>query len=300
MSGTRIVGDWGSSRLRLWRLRDGAPAERREGAGIALLKRPASEELGELVKPWLGADGPSRMTLCGMAGARNGLREAPYVECPARIGDWIGHSATAELQAIPLRIAAGLAWRSERGVANVMRGEETQLFGAMALDPRRAQGRHLIVLPGTHSKWVWCEDGRILAFRTFITGELYALLCRSSLLVAGGAQADVADESGFILGLDRAREGSGLLGDLFEARTAQLQDGRSGGWAKRFLSGLVLGYELRAMAQDGKLPDELIAIGDPALTGRYERAFASYDAAVERVDGDECVLAGLELLDAHD
>ena len=181
---------------------------------------------------------------------------------------------------------------------------ETQVFGAIALNPGLSEGRHRIILPGTHSKWIWLEDGRITGFRTFLTGELFALLQQSSLIAAGSdrAEGDDADGfgdpfgDGFGDGLARARAQTGWLGSLFETRTRQLRDGRSAGWARGFLSGLAIGGEVVEMVASAPVKAVTI-IGDPRLAARYEAVLAGYGTVVSRADGDACALAGLGLLD---
>jgi 2-dehydro-3-deoxygalactonokinase len=172
-----------------------------------------------------------------------------------------------------------------------MRGEETQVFGAMALDPGLAIGRHIVLLPGTHSKWVRLEDGTILGFRTCMTGELYALLGKSSLLATGETGRN--DEDGFATGLDRASEGGALSAALFEARAAQLADGKTADWAGGFVSGLLIGAEIAEMGPRGAA----VVIGDHKLAARYGRALERRGARMRSMDGEACAIAGLKLLD---
>ena len=219
-----IIGDWGSSRLRLWRLQGGEVAARREAAGVL-----ETDDQAALLRDTIGDWPETRVALCGMAGARGGLREAPYIACPTSPTEWRQGAMDFSLAGLDVRIAAGLSLDRD-GRHDVMRGEETQVFGAMALDPALAEGRHAIVLPGTHSKWVHLESGRIAHFRTFMTGELFALLAGSSL-ASGGEQGGNAHE-GFAEGLLRARAGTALSATLFEARAAQLVSGRTGAWAR--------------------------------------------------------------------
>jgi 2-dehydro-3-deoxygalactonokinase len=297
MSGYRVVGDWGTSRLRLFRIVDGHVVDRAFGPGIGALDRPAAAVLREALVNWREAGDPDRVTLCGMVGSRNGWVETPYVDCPADSDAWRQGAVEAWLDALPVTLLPGLAGRAPSGAPEVMRGEETQLFGAMAIGSLAGAAR--IVLPGTHSKWATVVDGRVSSFQTFFTGELFALLRERSILTRA-ALPDVAtggsagEGEGFAHGLRRAAEGV-LLGGLFEARSAQLRDGRSPAWAQGYLSGLLIGREVAEAT--GALGDgeEVVLIGDPALCARYERALASAGYASVRLDGDGCVLAGLAL-----
>jgi 2-dehydro-3-deoxygalactonokinase len=279
-----VIGDWGGTRLRLWRLEGGEVVGRREGPGIANAEDPAADLLAAL------GDWPAeRVRLCGMAGARNGLYETGYVDCPVSPSTWISSTGRLDMHGIALLITAGIICRDATKRPDVLRGEETQVFGAMALDPALASGSHLVVLPGTHSKWVRLIDGRVTGFRTFMTGELFGLLGRSSLFTAGTSGAE-DEEAGFAEGLARAADG-GVTSALFEARSRQLCDGRSAGWASGFVSGLLIGTETATMAP----ARPTLIIGEPALAQRYHAAFGQ--AGMRVADVEACTIAGLRLLD---
>jgi 2-dehydro-3-deoxygalactonokinase len=229
------------------------------------------------------------IVLCGMAGARNGLHETPYVPCPVDAATWASRASGFELGETSLAIAPGVV--SSQSGPDVMRGEETQLFGAMVLHPALAAGRHCVVLPGTHSKWATLADGRIEAFRTFMTGELFDLLQRSSLFTAGSERAEADAEAGFADGL--ARRGA-LSSLLFEARSAQLVEDRSAGWAGGFVSGALIGAEIAEMEPQGPVT----VIAEPELAARYSRALAHHGLESAILDAEQCTIAGLRLLDA--
>ncbi|MEO6717915.1 MAG: 2-dehydro-3-deoxygalactonokinase [Novosphingobium sp.] len=297
-----IYGDWGTTRLRLWRVDHGVVTDTREGLGIGQLDGLPADALRAGIAPWAKAGAPARIVLCGMAGARNSLHEVPYAECPVDSAGWRQAATDLVFDGTELRIMAGVACRvgtaRDDGRPDVMRGEETQIFGAVHLHRGLGRGRQIVVLPGTHSKWTTLDDGRITAFRTFLTGELYTLLQGSSLLAAGReSESDAADDA-FAAGLARAAEDGGPLGSLFEARAAQLRDGRSAAWAREFISGLLLGSELAEMRRAADLPSRVSVIGGADLAARYARAFAYFGVEADLLDGDACALAGLELNDA--
>ena len=286
MSCSLVIGDWGSTRLRLWRLEDGEIAERGEGPGMLAGRDPA-ETLASTIRDWT----VENIILGGMAGARGGLRETPYLTCPVSCGQWQARKEDGVFRGSRLRIAAGLSCRDASGRPDVMRGEEAQIFGAMVFDPELASGMHLVLLPGTHSKWVWLDDGAIVRFRTCLTGELFALLGGSSLIA--GSTTGANEDEGFAAGLARADEAGALASTLFEARAAQLVDGKSADWARGFLSGLLIGAEVAEMGPQGTV----LAIGDPALVARYAGALAERGAPMRPMDGEACAIAGLRLLD---
>lgn len=299
MSRYSVAGDWGTSNLRLYRIEAGSVVDRIVGPGIGDLGGATPQDvLRKALASWRRAGDPQAIHLCGMVGSRNGWVEIPYVDCPADAATWAAGSAHRPLDGIPVTIGAGLACTRPSGAPDVMRGEETQIFGAMALTPSLATGRHLVALPGTHSKWATVEDGRVTGFQTFLTGELFALLCAHSTLTralsADGAAVDEA--TGFDAGVARIRAGGHLLGALFEARSTQLRSGVGGAWARGFLSGLVIAAEIAEIK--AVAIGEIALIGDPALIERYRRALASWNLTATPYAGEACSLAGLPLLEA--
>ncbi|MFY9349380.1 MAG: 2-dehydro-3-deoxygalactonokinase [Sphingobium sp.] len=293
MAAYQVIGDWGTSRLRLFRVEGETIVARLQGPGIGTVGSGAEAAFAETIAPWLDDGLPASVTLCGMAGARDGWVEAPYADCPADAAVWRTAATRFDWRGVPVTILAGLACTDEEGVPDVMRGEEAQIFGALAHDPALAQGRHLLLLPGTHNKWAWVEDGRITAFRTVPTGELFALLRDRSTLGPRGAPVDPADEAaGFAEGLARATADQ-LFHSLFASRAMQLRAGRSPGWAAGYLSGLLIGGEVAQMLAHMAPTEEALLIGDARLCGLYAQALAGHAVRAAHRDGDACVLAGL-------
>jgi 2-dehydro-3-deoxygalactonokinase len=292
VSGSLVIGDWGNTRLRLWRLENGTVADRREGQGLSRIEDPRAT-LTQLLDGW----SEERVILCGMAGARGGLHEAPYADCPTDLAGWSEQAARLNLDGRKITIAPGVTGLDDNCRFDVMRGEETQVFGAMALAPDLANGQHLVVLPGTHSKWVHVEDGRMTSFTTHMTGELFELLGTSTLSVTGVAVAN-DDDAGFSAGLARSAQVNAITASLFEARAAQLREGKSSGWARGFVSGLLIGTETRAETVSG--PKSVVMIGERRLAAWYRKALAHWSVDAIVMDGEQCAIAGLRLLDGDD
>lgn len=293
MADYHVMGDWGTSRLRLFRVEGDRIVARCDGPGIGAVGQAAEAAFAETIAPWLDDGLPVSVTLCGMAGARDGWVEAPYADCPADALAWRAAAARFDWRGVPATILAGLACTDEDGMPDVMRGEEAQIFGALARDPALARGRHLLLLPGTHNKWVWIEDGSIGCFRTVPTGELFALLRDHSTLGPRGAPVDPTDEAaGFAEGLARAHPNQ-LYNSLFNSRSMQLRAGRSPGWAAGYLSGLLIGGEVAEMLAHVGGVGQALLIGDTRLCGLYGKALARHNIRVGHRDGDACVLAGL-------
>ena len=265
-----ICVDWGTSSLRGARLSDdGAVIEERAFAR-GILTVPEGEfravfdaHFGD----WMAQAG-ALCLISGMAGSKQGWVEAPYCACPASLAN-----VAAQVRWVqPGRIAIvpGLSCESE-GAPDVMRGEETQVFGALRLLGIDAG---TLVLPGTHSKWVRVEAGLIVEFATLMTGEFYALLRTHSIL----ARTLPADDDGafeaeaFDAGVAHALRSPGLLQSAFSVRTLALFDRLAERERASYLSGVVIGEELRTRALAGVEP--VVVIGAEALTQRYERALA--------------------------
>lgn len=295
MSRVCIYCDWGSTNLRASVEMEGTVVARLSGPGIARLgDTPPSVALRTTLGDWLSTAERVPIVLCGMAGSRNGLLETPYRAVPADFESWASAAVLSRRDGLDLIVAAGISGRSGDGAAEIMRGEETQIFGALHSAPELAGGRHLLVLPGTHSKWVEIHEGSIMRLQTFITGELFALLSeRSSLLRTGGQRGD--GESGFAAGCSRATE-VGATAALFETRSAQLLDSMSHEWAGEFLSGLLVGDEIENGLRRFEPVSAVTVIGDHRLCDRYARVLRQRTVPAPALDGEACALAGMRLL----
>lgn len=293
--GRFIAGDWGTSRLRLYLCEDGRVLERRSGPGAVGPHEPHEQILFSLIGPWLAA-GPAPVLLSGMVGSRNGWVETPYAPCPAGADELRRLLVRFEAGGAAVSIVPGVSGASPRGAPDVMRGEETQILGALALRPDLSHGRRLIALPGTHTKWAGVEDGRIAGFQTALTGELFALLRDHATLARVGGDDPAGAGDGFERGLERQDEAgeAGLLHALFEVRSRQLVDGWGGAFALDFLSGLLIGADVAgAMLQFGQPPEPVVLVGEPLLTARYARALQRRGVASAELAGEDCALAGL-------
>ncbi|HJV41703.1 2-dehydro-3-deoxygalactonokinase [Caulobacter sp.] len=289
-----IVGDWGTSRLRLWLRQGKSVIHRRDGPGVSTLTETPQQTFLNLVGDWREAS-PAGAILCGMVGSSLGWSLAPYAPCPADAAAVAQRTIRLEADGLPVTLVPGLSCVNPLGGPDVMRGEETQVFGALALNPALQRGRHLLALPGTHNKWTVVEDGKVTGFVTAPVGETFALLKqRSTLAAGGGAQAEGSAE-GFALGLERigAHGAQRLLHLMFETRGRQLLDGTSPADAMGYLSGLLIGADVAA-ARDWFGPIEAVTvIGAGPLGDLYVKALARVGVGAAVVDGDAAVLAGL-------
>jgi 2-dehydro-3-deoxygalactonokinase len=285
-----LACDWGTTNLRAWTLdADGevvADADFPLGVG-RLGPGEAALRFQREVRPALGAGGLPAM-LCGMIGSTLGWTLAPYADCPAGAGDL---SARLTMAADRVWIAPGLRCAGIAGGPDVMRGEETQVIGWLALDPERRLGRHLICHPGTHAKWAVVEDGKIMSFATAMTGELFSLLHRYSVLKSDDPPDD---PQAFDQGVDAAGDGDALAARLFTARARVVGDGADPSTTSSFLSGLLIGAEIASVPRLlGPPPHQVMLLGDPQLCGHYARALARRDLRSETFDGEKAAVAGL-------
>ena len=287
---TLVAVDWGTTSLRAALLdTDGRVLEERSAPrGILTVQRDEfATVLGALCAGWMG-DAGTFCLISGMAGSKQGWVEAPYCPCPA------GPEEVARkiIEIDPGRIAMVPGLSDEHdGVPDVMRGEEVQIFGAVALTGI-ASG--LFVLPGTHNKWARVEHGRVIGFRTFMTGEFYSLLAQHSILARTLDAHAPPVEAAFLQGVARAANGKGLLHNAFGARTLSLFDRMSAGELASYLSGLLIGEELHTQSLHG-VSEEVVLIGAPALTQRYALALKASGIAT-RTLGAEATWAGLHAL----
>lgn len=284
-----IAVDWGTSSLRGARLDETGRVLEEKSAPLGILNVPNGDFAGvfaSLFADWMKPTG-SVCLISGMAGSRQGWIEAPYVACPAGPGELALRLHWIE----PERIALVPGLSDEQGdVPDVMRGEEVQIFGAMRL---AGLNEALFVLPGTHSKWATVQGGRVTGFRTFMTGEFYGVLSQHSIL-ARTLDADAAlDEAAFLRGVTRAGNGEGLLHNAFGVRALGLFGRLSPPEQASYLSGLLIGEELRL--QDLPAGREVVAIGAAALTARYALALGRRGARV-RTFGAEATWAGVRAL----
>lgn len=289
-----ILIDWGTTNARAYFLVRGEVTDRRRlPRGIKQVPPGGfAAALAELLGPLAGRDAPILMS--GMIGSRQGWLEVPYRPCPARLEDLAAH-----LHAVPgrpdIRIVPGLCRDDGDGKRHdVMRGEEVQAFGAMDDTPRG-----VLCLPGTHSKWVRFDDGRLADFATAMTGEVFDVLRRHSLLGAllpegedGAAPAGAATDA-FRRGLDRSAEAGGLLHHLFGVRAEGLFGAIPAAGLAAYLSGILVGHEIRAMTELFPGPGLVRLVAEGALADRYALAFAHLGRDCAAVDAEAATLRGL-------
>lgn len=294
-----IAADWGTSNLRVWAIAPDGTAHPVAEAEHGMSRLAPGEYAGVLSA--ICADltrevgPPVDVVICGMAGARRGWLEAPYVDAPTPLGS-LGAHAVRPPDAGPRlrpRILPGICIRTP-GSEDVMRGEETQLLGLSALRPAFSG---TVILPGTHSKWARMEGDTLAHFSTAVTGELFHAMAGHTVLSQSlgptdeGTMAPEGISAGLADGLDSPQR---LTGMLFRVRAASLLSGRNAAWCRGYLSGLLIGAEVGGhldwLAGQADVP----VLGSPKLTPIYLQALALAGIAGEAVDGARATIAGLK------
>lgn len=288
-----VMVDWGTSSLRgaLLNAQGEVLEERSFAQGI--LSVPAggfAQVFNERFGDWM-APPHRRCLISGMAGSRQGWQEAPYCPCPAgfvELGQRLLWLAPGRIALVP-----GLSCMADDPLhtPDVMRGEEVQIFGALQL--ARCDSATL-VLPGTHSKWVQVRHGRVMAFKTYMTGEVFALLSQHSILAKTMDVSAELDAAAFLQGIDHSQQAGSLLHKLFAVRTLGLFDRFSAAALPSYLSGLLIGEELRDQALS-TTASPVMVMGSDTLTQRYTLALKHLQIASHSW-GAQATWAGLYAL----
>lgn len=287
-----IAVDWGNSNLRLWAMgADGVLAERRTEQGILALAGPEAFEpaLLDLAAEFLADDRATPVMVCGAAGARGGWQVAPYrsVPCPPldAAAAIFPHVHDPRLQ---VYILPGL---SQATPPAVLRGEETQIAGFLTQEP---DFDGVLCLPGTHTMWAHISAGEVVSFMPFMTGELFNLLAKQSILRVTMTE-DGFDEAVFLDAVSEAMSRpEKLASGLFPLRAEAILAGLEPVLARSRLSGLLIGAELAA-SRVHWLGRDVVVIGGPHAAEPYLAALKAQGVAARFHDGAAAVVAGLTL-----
>jgi 2-dehydro-3-deoxygalactonokinase len=264
-----IAINWGTSNFRAWMVDAGGKVvdERLSSRGaISVSPGKFHDALIAEVGDWVSA-GETRVLMSGMVGSRTGWKEAPYVQVPASLEQVVKAVTRISVNSIDVRVVPGLRGSDENGVPEVMRGEETEIFGSGS---EAANSNH-VCLPGTHTKWVRMEGETIVGFSTSMTGDLYKAI-REATILRAATQQEARDADAFLLGVARSSQAGELAHHLFGVRTRVLTGAMKEQSASSYLSGILIGHEVRANSREGE-PVHLI--GEPALCKLYAIALGA-------------------------
>jgi 2-dehydro-3-deoxygalactonokinase len=281
--------DWGSTNVRAFAFDENGTvvATKRSNAGAMTLKSSDQFEaaLFDLIGTWLSSENDTPIIACGMVGARGGWVEAGYAPVDASVDELRGalKSISTKSGAI-VQIIPGLVTDEP----DVMRGEETQIFGANVIDG-------IVVLPGTHSKWVQMKSGRIASFKTYLTGEMSALLrMYSTIGKALLSPPNLQDSIAIDRGIRRAQQsGADWLHDLFAFRASVVAGACEEMSASTELSAWLIASEFVQARRTMSDTLTIHLIASDALLPWYQRIASAFSIECIALDGEACVSRGL-------
>ncbi|MEQ9022448.1 MAG: 2-dehydro-3-deoxygalactonokinase [Pseudomonadales bacterium] len=298
-----IAGDWGTSNLRLYLVDtiSGQCAATKSGPGISQVNaNEIPDLLARLCEPWLQQHNISYSIYCGMVGSTIGWADAGYLDCPLDLNSLANKLCSPPNANMRSQIIPGVRCNSPTGATDVMRGEETQILGAIQKSPELLFGKHLLCLPGTHNKWVALKDGVVESFITSVCGELFSSLTKHSVLTRGATTSEF-DKQYFIDGVIRSSEQrrTDLIHLLFETRSRQLGGQLPQKASADFLSGLIIGRDLLGacdLYSQVRLNTSVKIIADSSLSDLYALAGDQLDIPTDCLDGQELSRMGIHSL----
>lgn len=297
-----ILGDWGTSVCRLylcaWNGHSLDILDRLKGKGIKNNADPESSFFA-LCEHWFERVGPAPVYLIGTVGADIGWHTTSYVSCPTDQQQLFLQASKFSARNIQFTILPGLSCTNIHGLPDIMRGEETQIFGFLA-NTHAPQQERLICLPGTHTKWAWLNEGEIKGFVTSPVGELYDMLNHHSVLlgnVSASSWCNASFETGLQTGLNPT---SNLLHTLFATRAMQVLNQQAHAEAASYLSGLLVGADVKAAMQDFHLFSEVTLIGSAHICSLYVAALEKLKINAHQIDSETATLNGLQAIAAPD
>jgi 2-dehydro-3-deoxygalactonokinase len=283
--------DWGTSNFRAFLLDAEGNVRDRRKAPCGVLHVPDgrfAETLRAEIGDWLDR-GEDRVLACGAVGSREGWREMPYLPCPIGVAELARGTVAVPFAGAQVRLVPGVGYVDAQGVPDTMRSEETQIAGIRG---ELGEGG-LVCLPGTHSKWARLRDGRIIGYSSHMTGEVFGAL-REHTIFARTMRDGPTDWMAFEQGVARSGDVGGWLHHVFGVRALCVTGGLDATAAPWYLSGLLIGHEVRAALPQGEL---VHLVGEPNLTPLYARAIAVLGGAA-RVEDADAAARGLATIGA--
>ena len=285
-----IALDWGTTSFRAYLAAANGTVLETRSAPEGILSVSDGDFAGALerhIGPW---DKDLPVLAAGMITSRQGWIELPYIPCPASTDDLAGalhHHTTNSGRRIAF--STGLSYRSPDGMPDVMRSEETQVFGSLDL------GVSQFVTPGTHSKWISTEGESIVRYATYVTGEIFAAL-KAHTILGRLMQDGPDDDAAFARGVTAAlADPAGFLHRIFSARSLGLFGELAPGSIASYLSGQVIGTEVAHAIRDNPQDAEYVVIASPLIGGRYVKAIEIAGLKVRYGDPD-AIVKGLAMI----
>jgi 2-dehydro-3-deoxygalactonokinase len=280
-----IAVDWGTSNFRAFRVSAEGSVFARASSPQGILRVGEGnfdEALRAEVGVWLAA-GEKHILLCGMIGSRQGWVEAEYLPCPVGIDELADAVVPVPFSGASVRLVPGVIGPDAAGVPELMRGEETAAMGMLDA----CAGAGLVCFPGTHSKWIQLSNRKIVSFTTCMTGELYGALRKCTILERTMTSNPAVDKTAFDQGIARSADPGGLLHHLFGVRTLPLMGQLKEEKSASYLSGLLIGHEVRATMPKGS---HVHLVGAAHLCGLYAQVIEACGGVATMEDEDAAAL----------
>ncbi|WOT05029.1 2-dehydro-3-deoxygalactonokinase [Shewanella youngdeokensis] len=302
-----IAIDWGTSHLRAYLCLVSAyqpvqVIERVNNFGVKKIQSDFKTTLLESITPWIEQHGVLDILMIGQIGSSIGWKETQYLPCPVAPSSVISAGVNFVCNGNPITIFPGLSCQTLNGLFDAMRGEEMQLLGWLNLNPLHQQGRHLICMPGTHTKWVLIENGIVQVFKTALTGELYDLLSNHSVLIQQTTSKAEFDFDAFNQGAQFIIDSDidNFSHGLFSVRSEQLFGDTSAKQAHCYLSGLLIAHDVKAALQAKEwdlstLPPVTI-IGSNHLSQCFAKVLNYCQISTKLSSAYEATLTGFEVV----
>ena len=284
-----IAVDWGTTSFRAYLMVNNDVLENVEtNDGMKFVQNQHFEEtLVRIIEPWLDHKHKIEILASGMVGSKQGWIEAPYQKTPCNLNNIQFISPSVKDNRFSLKIFSGV---SQHNTPDVMRGEETQIAGFLYDNPNFNGS---ICLPGTHSKWVNIENGNIINFKTFMTGELFEIISKNSILIHSVTSNKVLKNE-LKMAVDEIFKNPKIFGNaLFQLRADDLINSRGSEIYKSKLSGYLLGLELIGSIEFWEKKD-IVLIGNPDLTELYEYILRNRVNSIKNFLSKDMVLKGLK------
>ena len=280
-----IAVDWGTSNFRAFRINAAGAVVARCSSPQGILrvgKGNFETALRAEVGAWL-QEGEDHILLCGMVGSRQGWVEADYLRCPVGIEELAASLVRVPFFGAEVLLVPGVMGPAAASVPELMRGEETAAMGILDA----GAGAGLVCFPGTHSKWIELSDRRIVSFTTSMTGDVYSALCKCTILERTMTNGTATDEAAFREGVLRSADSGGLLHHLFGVRTRVLMGQLREEASASYLSGLLIGHEVRATMPHGA---RVVLVGAAQLCGLYVQAIEACGGEAVPAEEDAAAL----------
>ena len=284
-----IAVDWGTSTFRAYLVQNNKVSDTIETKdGMKFVKSHLFEQtLLSLIDRWLDDDEITEILASGMVGSKQGWEEAPYQQIPCNLKKLNHITPTLKDNRISLKIFSGI---SQTHQPDIMRGEETQIAGFLNETPNFNGS---ICLPGTHSKWVEIKNNNIIKFKTFMTGELFEIISKNSVLIHS-VEAEKIDKMELLKSVDKILQKPELFSNaLFQLRADDLINSKGPTIYKSRLSGYLLAIELLGSVEFWKNKD-IVLIGNPDLTEMYQFVLNKKVKSIKKFLSSDMVLKGLK------